>query len=272
MLASNHHPTPEERRLSMDRSQVPIAHLNGKTLSLADLKHMLLLEGRLEPLLRELLVRHLLKDLAKQHGLTVSDAELQEVADRERLRLGLVGAKETMEFLSNRKWSVEDFEEILEGRLLSEQLKKKVVGEQVDAYYAEHPLEFQYVELSQIVVRDASMAEEIRMQAEESEASFEQLAREHSEDQTSRGAGGYLGRLIRPAVSPKIVDRVFGAQQGTVLGPLEVDGKFLLLRVDRLGSLPLDAMTREQIARTLFDRWINEQLQKATVTYDLAEA
>ncbi len=83
------------------------------------------------------------------------------------------------------------------------------------------------VRVEEIVV--ATKAEADVLKAQVPYAAFEALARAHSIRPAARADGGDLGFLSRDQLGA-LADVVFGAAQGTVLGPFEVQGQYVLLK------------------------------------------
>ncbi len=83
------------------------------------------------------------------------------------------------------------------------------------------------VRVGEVVV--ATKAEADFLKAQASYAAFEALARAYSIRSETRPVGGDLGFLSRDRLGA-LADVVFGAAEGTVLGPFEVQGQYVLLR------------------------------------------
>ena len=79
--------------------------------------------------------------------------------------------------------------------------------------------------LSQVVQAEA---DQVKRQL--AYASFASLVRTHSLRPGARETAGDLGFLTAQALGP-LAEDVFGASEGAVLGPLEIQGRYLLLHV-----------------------------------------
>jgi peptidyl-prolyl cis-trans isomerase D len=78
--------------------------------------------------------------------------------------------------------------------------------------------------------------------------SFEDLAREHSEDGGTAQQGGDLGTLTRTQLPGDLGGSIFALEEGAVDGPVKSEFGFHVVRVDRIleqGPLPLEQVRAE---------------------------
>jgi hypothetical protein len=107
---------------------VALARLSDVTLSLPEFLQALRRQGRLAPLLRDALADKLLFETARQAGLTVTEAEFQQAADRFRYRHGLTAADQFHQWLTRGGVSLEEFESSIERDLLRQKLKEHLAA------------------------------------------------------------------------------------------------------------------------------------------------
>jgi parvulin-like peptidyl-prolyl isomerase len=113
-------------------------------------------------------------------------------------------------------------------------------------------------------VQTQELAEELASQIEEG-ASFDQLAREYSiaEDRIVNGMMGPISRGTLPDVLRAAVD---SASPGDLIGPLELESRWALFRVEQ--SLPAsleDKQLKQALQNELFEQWIAQKIQKMNV-------
>lgn len=226
-----------------------------------DLVEHLQIHGRLHELVESLREERALLDLVRESKLETSTPELQQALDLERRRLGLHNAGKTRSFLDRAGLTYEQFEIRIERQLLREKLKQSLVADRVEPYYRDHPREFEYAVLHRIVVKEPSLARELRCQIEEGETSFEDLALRHSLDRDSGRVGGFWGRFTRDELPAALAPAIFSAGPG-LRGPLEADGHQHLVRVDHRGRTPLEPATREEIAEKLLRAALREVMER----------
>jgi len=116
--------------------------------------------------------------------------------------------------------------------------------------------------LSQIVVHNEEAAQSIRNRLPR--ADFARLARQRSEDEATAEQGGLIGEVRAADLAPKLADVAVGLTIGGVSEPVEVDGRWYLLKLDALRAVrlpPLDErradieaeLRREALASALND-------------------
>jgi peptidyl-prolyl cis-trans isomerase D len=115
--------------------------------------------------------------------------------------------------------------------------------------------------------------------------SFEDLARDNSQDGGTASNGGDLGVLTRTQLPGELGGSIFSMTEGEIAGPIETDFGFHVVRLDRIlerGPLPLDQVRgeltvelQEQQAESLFreaERKLSDALFDATDIRALAES
>jgi len=121
-----------------------------------------------------------------------------------------------------------------------------------------------------------------RVQAGES---FEELARENSQDGGTASQGGDLGVLTRTQLPGELGGSIFSMEEGAIEGPVRTEFGFHIIRLDRIlerGPLPMDqvrgeltAELQDQQAEQLFrdlERKLSDALFDATDIRTLAAA
>ena len=129
------------------------------------------------------------------------------------------------------------------------------------------------------------LANDVKQQLEDG-GNFEESAREYSQDPGSAEQGGDLGcqpetnpQTGQPTYAPPFNDALFAddAEQGDILGPVETEFGYHLIRVDEIRqerAVPFEEAApqiEEQLSQQeqgeAFQRWIDEQLEKRDVKY-----
>src|SRR5262245_31517154 len=248
-----------------DFNTVVVATIDGSALSLREFLRMLLRKGDLEPLIVEAIEAKLIATAAKQEGVAVSDSELQQAADDYRRSLDLHKAAGTRDWLAQNHLTVEDLEAALEGELLRQKLADRVTQGQLEKHFAQNASQYDQAELSHIVVANEGMANELLSKIRDDEASFAALAYEYSLDAQSREAGGALGVLSRSSLNPAVAAAVFAANQGDVVGPVQTDMGFHLIKVKALHRAQFNAETAATIRQELFAAWLQSRKTRVEV-------
>jgi foldase protein PrsA len=106
----------------------------------------------------------------------------------------------------------------------------RVGNDELQAWYRSHQAEYtQEVHLQHIVVNTREDAEDV-LDMLRGGASFEQLARQRSRDQ-SANRGGELGFLGKGAMNPAFEPFAFAASPGTITGPIATTFGFHIVKV-----------------------------------------
>ncbi len=118
--------------------------------------------------------------------------------------------------------------------------------------------------LSRIIVAEQELAEEIHIQIEEG-GNFEQLAKEYSiaDDRVVNGMMGPVSRGTMPDILRASVDE---ASPGKTVGPIELEGRWGLFRIEQFLPATLeDNQLKQSLQNDLFEKWLAEKIQKLTV-------
>ena len=221
-----------------------------------DLLKIRILSGGDFDLAREAIVAREAVEKADELGFEASDEETQAFADEFRRLRDLYSAKETLDFLSARGLSEDDFSEFCETTILLDKLREHLASEdRVREYFIRNRSDFDLAKVSVLSVQDEGLAGEILLQVTDEGADFHALARKHSLDADTKSLGGFLGFVARRRFGPEISAKVFNAAAGDVLGPFPAGGVFRLIFVEEIVRAELDDRVREQIADRIFDEW-----------------
>lgn len=151
----------------------------------------------------------------------------------------------------------------------------EVADEQLQAYYDENVDEFtreEQVRARHILLRVGpdrdqaaaeALAEDLKARIDAGE-DFGQLAREYSEDPSNAERGGDLGLFGRGAMVAPFEEAAFGAEPGTVVGPVTTD--FGVHLIDVITKNPGGAQPFEQVKAVVQARVVNDRVE------ELAEA
>ncbi len=247
----------------MSLDQVVALHIDERSYSLAAVLRSAAIRGNFGAI-NDYISSALIASFAEDKGITASQEEIQEAVDEWRVANGFYQASELANGLTERGLSMSDLADFARMKALEERVRQHVAAGKVDSYFTEHRSSFEAVALSQIVVNERGLARELRFKTMEGEP-FYMLARAYSIDEPSRLAGGYIGRKERTQLPKGIEAQAFGTVSGTIAGPLEIDKKFYLIKVEEVYPAELNADTRARIERILFDEWLAARRMEANV-------
>lgn len=208
----------------------------------------------------------LIDQYAEQAGLTVSDEELQRGIDVFRRERGLLKVASALEWLQLYGMTLEDLGDRVRVQLLELKAAEHFSQPKIEPYYYENRQSFDTAIVSRIVLKEYGAARELMFRIEEG-GDFHSLAREFSEEDETRRAGGYAGEVGRGSLTPVEAAAVFGAQAGEVLGPLKTNQGYLIIKIEEIKSARLNESMRSRIGKILFEEWLSEQLKEADIHY-----
>lgn len=200
----------------------------------------------------------LILGICEQLGITVSDEELQAAGDAFRQEHKLLGASETLAWLSGQRITVEDWSQGIRVALLTKKLKEHLFGDTVDAHYMSNRNDYKRVALSQILVRDLTEALKVTYTIREENASFCALALEYSKGKQSKENGGFVGICFIAKLMPEIAEAISEAKEGEVIGPVQTRFGHHIIKIEKWFPAELNESVREEILDSLFQALLSD--------------
>ncbi len=197
--------------------------------------------------------------LCEHFNIQVSEEEWQAAGDAFRLEHKLLGVKETTDWLARQRITVEDWSEGIRLRLLTKKLKEYLFGANVDMHYISNREQYKRVALSQILVLDPAIASEVMGSLSEEKTSFCAVALEYSKGKQSHNNGGFLGILYVSQLAPEIGKAIADVPTGAVIGPIQTELGYHIIRVEKWFPTEMSESVREEILNTLWRVWLREQ-------------
>jgi parvulin-like peptidyl-prolyl isomerase len=204
--------------------------------------------------LEQMIDQELIRQAAAEMGISISDEELEaSIAGIIEQSGGEDGFNQS---LAATGTTYDDFRQMLLDQLLSEAVYSSVtasiesVAEQVHARH--------------ILLPTREMAEEVlaRLQAGED---FAYLAREYSEDISSRETGGDMGFFPRGVMPAEVEEVAFGLEVGELSGIVESQFGFHVLQVLERDEREIAVEVFESLRQQTFMQWLEDQRAGATI-------
>lgn len=197
---------------------------------------------------------------AQEKGLTVTLEEIQADAERLRREKRLEKTTDTLAWLADELITPDIWEAGIRDRLLAQKLAEHLFAKEVKKFFAENRLDFEQISLYQIIVPYDRVAQELFYQIEEEEISFFEAAHLYDIDAKRRYQCGYEGKLYRWDLKPDIAAVVFSAKIGEVIGPLQTEQGYHLLRVEEFIPAELTPERYKELLDTMFKQWLESEL------------
>jgi len=245
----------------MPLHQVTALQIDDRSFSLAAVLRSAVMRGGFGAI-DDYLSNVLVASYAEDNGIAAGQEAIQGAVNDWRIANGLYQASEVADWLAERALAMDDLAEFARMEVLKERVREHVAAGKVERTFTEQRSRFEAVALSQIVLNERGLARELRFKILEGE-SFYLLARTFSIDECSKLAGGYIGRKERGQLPKVIEEHTFGTAPGTIAGPLEIDKRFYVIKVEEVYPAELNGDTRARIEQILFDEWLAARRKEA---------
>jgi parvulin-like peptidyl-prolyl isomerase len=204
--------------------------------------------------LEQMIDQELIRQAAVEMGVSISDAELD--ASIEDI-IGQSGGQEGFELsLQSMDTTYDDFRQMLLDQMLSEAVYSAVtasispVAEQV---HARHVL---------LPTREEAQEVLARLQAGED---FSYLAREYSEDISSRENGGDVGFFPRGVMPPELEEIAFSMEVGETSEIVETEFGFHIVQVLEREEREIAVEVFENLRQQTFMQWLQDRREAASI-------
>ena len=243
--------------------------VNGESIDTASALRLSLLHDNtfLKDTVRALVVRQ----YAEKQNIRNTEQELQLAADELRYARGLEAVDATHQWMRANHQSLLSIQESIDQMLLHNKVRSSIPDAQVEAYFAEHQLDFEEVELYSIRVDSEQKARELMTQVTDESANFHAVAMAHSQDDDSKHLGGYVGKLRRLQMTGAVEAAVFKAKPGSVTGPFKTDKGWNLFKVASIHK-PTLGEAKSEIRVKLMEQLVDKLVAEASVTYPVFDA
>lgn len=227
-----------------------------------EILYQLKISGQLPKLIEGIITRQAIASFAQEAGITVAVEEVQQAADNFRLSRNLKQAKDTWQWLQERGLSLDEFEAMVEGMVLSDKVAHHLFAEEVERHFASRMLDYHQVIIYEIFLNDKDLARELFYIVQAGEEDFYTLAHKYNSDEQLRRTGGYRGLLRRQDLKPEVSAAVFAANPPQVLNPIETAKGIHLILVEEIVEPQLDEPLKQQILSDLWAGWLKQRVKE----------
>ncbi|MFK0733173.1 MAG: peptidylprolyl isomerase [Gloeotrichia echinulata IR180] len=209
---------------------------------------------------QNILFKRVIRDAAEERGITVTTAEIEAEANRQRREQKLEKATDTLAWLADQLVSPQDWEVGIRDSLLAQKLAEELFSQEVKNFFIQNRLEFEEVSLYQILVNSQKLAQELYYQIEEGEISFYDAAHLYDIDLNRQKKCGYEGKIYRFALQPNVAAVVFSTQPQQLIGPLKTEQGYHLFLVEEFHPAVLTPQRYQEIINNMFKNWLSTEL------------
>ena len=243
--------------------------IGDRSISLRQAIGYLRASGDLPRFLQRILHQHVLSEaLEARQDMKIDASVLEQALLDFRVKNQLQDREKFEKWLRAQGLSYDELRERIATALKVERLKTEEIGSKAQVYFEQNKPLLDRVILSRVVVAERTQAEELRDKILAGAISFEAAAKEYSltNDRTFNGLMGTIpmGQLPEP-----VRDRLLGNNPGDIIGPLETEGRYAVLRIEQWLPATFEGDTKRQIQDRLFDGWVQEKLQSQKIQLHL---
>ena len=245
--------------------------IDEQPLSLRECLRYLQSAGKLQGFLGDILRQYVLEqEVNTREDLNINPAVVEQAVVDFRLQQQLTDPNVFQEWLQRNGLDYAAFHSQISSNFKIEKLKFAATEPRLQEYFIERKVFLDRVVLSRIIVENQDVADELKIQIQEG-ANFEELAREHS-IADDRIANGMMGPVSRGTMPDGVRAAIDAANPGDLVGPLEIENRWALFRVEQVLPATLENQSlRQMLINELFDRWITEKIQKMTVKLQVTD-
>ncbi|USR91485.1 peptidylprolyl isomerase [Phormidium yuhuli AB48] len=217
--------------------------------------------GDLPKFIQRILYRHIIEQtLSHRLDVAVEPQQIEQAIVNFRVQNKLTEPAPFEEWLKSQGLTYESFQKRVSESLRVEVLKQKEISQESRKYFNDNKAALDRIVLSRIVVLAQALAKEIQQQLTNGTATFEALAKQHSVTNDS-SLGGLMGTLQMGQLPPEIRGQLAGHGVGDIIGPLEVEGRYTILRIEQILPAAYEGDLRKQLEERFFAQWLQNQLK-----------
>ncbi len=209
---------------------------------------------------QNILFQRVIRDAAQERGITVTTAEIEAEANRQRREKRLEKAADTVAWLADQLISPFDWETGIRDRLLAQKLTDELFSQEVEKFFIQNRLEFEQVSLYQMLVNSEKIAQELYYQIAEGEITFYEAAHFYDVDIHRQKKCGYEGKIYRFALQPDIAAILFSTPPQQLIGPVKSQQGYHLFIVEEFHPAVLTPQRYQEIINNMFKHWLAREL------------
>lgn len=214
----------------------------------------------------EILRQYILEqELSSREKLTANPALVEQAIIDFRLEQNLIEAKAFEQWLTSNGLNYESFHQKFKRGFQLERLRDEITLPKLQEVFIEKKIFLDRVVLSRLIVNNQELAEELKIQIEEGEASFEQLVRDYSTTE-DKIFNGMMGLLSRGQLPDKLRAAIDSANPGDLIGPINNEENWCLFRLEHIVGASLnDEELKETLKNQIFEQWLAQKIQEKEV-------
>lgn len=245
--------------------------INGQAISLAQALQYLQCSGQLHTVVNEIASQHLLlQELQSRNDLEIGVTELEESVKDFRIRNQLQESAVFEQWLMKSELNYTAFINQISEALKLKKLRVAVSEQNATSYFAENHAALDEFNITYVVTTEEEKAEEFRRRIDAGQANFDDIAREcvnealfnHSETVSFKKES-----VRRGQVRPELQAALEGAVANWIVGPVEIDQRWWVIKVEEVITAQLEGGLKQQLETEFFKQWLNQKVQQAPIAF-----
>ena len=174
---------------------------------------------------------------------------------------GITAQDQLQPFLNSKSWKEDDLIYFATKGHRIGVFQEQAFTEEVELRFLNRKLDLDQVTYSLIRVTNGDLAFELHQQLLEGEASFEELAAEHSEG-SEQQSGGLQGPYPLSQANETVAEKLRVSQPGQLWPPFFLVDIWVILRLEHWEGARLNDDGKEAILDELFGEWLNNRVMQ----------
>lgn len=221
------------------------------------------------PLVNRLIDVCIIREFIERNSIDISDEDLQRAMDDFRKAHKLYKAEDTYRWMERRGITHEKLERLIADSATVTKLREQIAAGGVGDYFEKHREDFDTSRIARFDVGNQEIAQQIWEKIRSGATDFYEAMQSHflAEERAQPASFGMFSVVRRGQISPSLQEAIFAAAPGEVIEPVLAAESWAIIRVLSFAPARLDEPARTAIKTILFEQWLAECRQAATIEW-----
>lgn len=231
---------------------------------------------RAETLVEKIVSYGMMPQLVREMTLDRSTSDISLTSEEQNTayqqafqQLGIDTDEKLKAWLKQQGMTTADLERRAERALKVSKFKQATWGAKVNSAFLERKQQLDRVIYSLICTKDFCIAQELYFRIKEGEQSFDELAREYSQGPEAQ-TGGLIGPVEIGSINPDLGQKLRAGDVGQIQAPTAIGDWIVLVRLEKLLPVTLDAAIQQRLIDENFTKWLEETVSQQMATFAIA--
>jgi putative peptide maturation system protein len=177
---------------------------------------------------------------------------------------------DTRRWMKQRGMTHEQLEHYAVDAAVVDKVRDRITAGRVEDYFEKHQVYFDMAYIAQLTFSDKESAYRIYGQIQHGIIDFYEMAQQRfleTVEQKKHPGQDIFAIIQRGQVLSELAKVLFNAAPGVTLGPFHMEEHYAIVRVLSISRARLDERTRTAIKKILFEEWLAERRQAATIEW-----